>query len=218
MKTKTNIMKTTLLFSAALLITAASFAQTTVNNKQESKSLTTAQASKSGAQLNSSSSTSSSTTIQSDAVIKTKKTAYAETEKGKQDISAEKKAVIGKAKAEEKETKSIVSKDQSSSVEGHSSLKVTAGDEGNKTDENSSLNSQTKLSGSGLETMDQQLEKKGKTSVKSASTVAIENSDVVKGKASKAENKMGKTVKTTAKPKPIKMNTQVKANTAIKIR
>lgn len=218
MKTKTNIVKTALLFSAALLITVASFSQTTVNDKQESKSLTTAQAAKSGAQLNSSTNSSSSTTMQSDAVIKTQKTAYSETEKGKQDISAEKKAVIGKAKTEEKETKSIVYKDRSSSVESQSNAKVSAANEGNKIDENSSLNSQAKVSGSGVETTDEQLEKKGKTSVRSASTVAVENGEAVKAKTKMAENKMVKTVKATAKLKPVKVNTQMKTNTAIKIR
>ncbi len=196
-------MKTTLLFSAFVLIGAVSFAQTTVKNKQESKSLTTAQANKSGAQLNSSTSTSSSTSIQSDAVNQT-----------------EKKAVEEKAKTEEKQAIKNASKDRSLSAEGQSDAALSAGNKGNKINENSSLNSQAKLSVSGVETTDKQLGEKGKTSAESANTVAAQSSSAVKAKASKTGNKMEKTVKTTVKPKPasVKMNAQVKTNTAIRIK
>jgi hypothetical protein len=210
-------MKTTLLFSACLLAAAVSFAQTTVKNEQESKSLTTAQASKSGTRLNSSTSTSSSASIQSDAVNQTEKKAHSDVKKVKQDISTEKKAAAEKAKTEEKEVRNIASKDQSLSGEAQSDAKLSAGNKGNKINENSSLSSQAKLSGSGVETTDNQLGEKGKTSVESASIVAAQSSNAVKTKAAKTGNKAEKTVKATVKPKPVKMNAQVKANTAIRI-
>ncbi len=213
-------MKTTLLFSAFVLVGAVSFAQTTVKNKQETKSLTTAQANKSGAQLNSSTSASSSASIQSDAVNQTEKKAHSDAEKGKQDISAEKKAAEEKAKTEEKEVKNTALKDRSLSAEGQSDAGFSAGNKGNKINENSSLSSQAKLSVSGVETTDKQLGEKGKTSVESASAVAAQSSSPVKAKASKTGNKMEKTVKTTVKPKAtsVKMNAQVKTNTAIRIK
>ncbi len=203
MKTKTNIMKTTFLFSACLLIAAVSFGQTVVKNEQETKSLTTAQAGKSGPQLNSSTSTSSSASIQSNAVNET-----------------EKKAATEKVKTEEKEVKNTASKNQSLSIGEQSDATLNTGNKDNKISENSSLNNQAKLSGPGVETTDKQLEKKGKTTAESASAIAAQGSDAVKTKTDKTEEKMEKRAKTTVKPKPasIKMDAQVKANTAIRIR
>jgi hypothetical protein len=220
MKTKTNIMKTTFLFPACLLIAAVSFGQTVVKNEQQTKSLTTAQAGKSGPQLNSSTSTSSSASIQSNAVNETEKTAHSDAEKGKQYISAEKKAATEEAKTEEKEVKNTASKNQSLSVGEQSDATLNTGNKDNKISENSSLNNQAKLSGPGVETTDKQLEKKGKTTAESASAIAAQGSNAVKTKTDKTEEKMEKRVKTTVKPKPasIKMDALVKANTAIRIK
>ena len=216
-------MKTTLLFSACLFIAAASFAQTTVKNDQESKTATNVNAGKSGLQSGSSTNASSSASIYSDAVNKTETKVQSDAKKGKKAISAEKKTASEKVKATEKEVKNTASGDHFVSGEEKSDADVSAGNKGNKIDENSSLNGQALVSVSGAETTGKQLEKDGKTSVASTKSVAAQNSDAVKAKADKAVIKADKKVKTSGtavktKPANIKMNTQVKTNAAIRIK
>lgn len=226
-------MKTTLLFSVAILLSVATIAQTTVKNQETIKSASTVQSEKGSSEVKSAGSVSSATSIQSNAASSAEHKTHATAEKSKNEIAAEKKEAVAKAKTEEQEGKKAVSKDVTVSANVQSYTKVAASENNNKTEENASLNNQASVSSTSIKNSGNQMKEKGKVAVSNSTASAVVTGTHVKTGVNKAVVKTGEKVNAASattikagspaahsiKPgsAPLKMNTHVKTNSGIRI-
>jgi len=190
-------MKTTLLFSAAFLLTMASFAQTTVNNQETAKSVSKVQNDKGSKQIKGSTTASTSTNIESTVPAKTEQKANTAAENEKKTVSAEKKEIAKDGKKNETMAKDVVDQDHSASAAAGINDHISASAKDNKTSEFSSLNGQASVSTKDAKATGNQAKGEGKTVVRKTTEMAQ-----------------------TVKPKPavIKMNSQLKTSSVIKIK
>ena len=226
-------MKTTLLFFAAILFSAVTFAQTSVKNQESVKNVTSLKKDKDNSEVKSVGSGSSSTSIQSNEVTNKKHKAMAATEKSKATIAAEKEATIEKAKTTEEQGKNALDKDVTVSANAQSETKVAAESENNKIEKNAYLTGETTVATTEIKEQTVDMENEVKDKVNEISTAAINSSNQVKTEVSKvivqSNEKINASAATIIKagaataysvkplPTPVKVNTQVKAISGIKI-
>lgn len=226
-------MKTTLLFFAAILFSAVTFAQTNVKNQESVKNVTSVQKEKGNSEVKSAGSGSSSTTIQSNEVTSKKQKAMAAAEKSKPTLAAEKEATIEKANTTEEQGKKALDKDVTVSANAQSETKVAAESENNKIEKNAYLTVETTVSTTEIKGQTVDMENEVKDKVNVTSTAAVNSSNQVKTEVTKvivqSNEKINASAATTVKagaaaahsvkplPTAVKVNTQVKAISGIKI-
>lgn len=196
-------MKTTVLLSALFLFTTGSFAQTNVKNNEAVTDHASIKSNEDGSKLQNATQASSTTSINSHAVKKAEKKAQAKIKKEKKAIASEKSDIATEASAKGQATKKLALEHRPDEATAHANVQAGGTGQGGKVNSNVSANNNVATSS--------RLQKKQAREIRANNKAAI-----------KAGKKIKSNVHSRAalhsQAAPVKINTQVQTNAAIKIK